>query len=229
MRLRAAIVLAITTTRLSLPATTESLEIVLERMDRAAASFKDLSADVRSVQHTAVINEDNTDTGRMLLKRSKHDMRMLIELTQPDVKSIAIQGHKVEIYFPKRNAVEEYDIGERRELVNQFLLIGFGTSGKELSSAYNMKVLGADMAAGQANTHLELVPKSSEVQKNLKKLELWIPESEGYPIQQKFYLAAGDYRLVTYTNVKVNPPLTDADLKLKVPKDAKRVSPQKQS
>ena len=70
------------------------------------------------------------------------------------------------------------------------------------------------------------MPKSPEVLKNLKKLELWIPE-EGYPIQQKFYLAAGDYKLVTYTNVEVNPPLTDADLKLKVPKDAKRVFPQK--
>jgi outer membrane lipoprotein-sorting protein len=56
---------------------------------------------------------------------------------------------------------------------------------------------------------------------------LWIPESEGYPIQQKFYLAGGDYKLVTYTNVKVNPPLTDGDLRLKVPKNAKRVSPQK--
>ena len=34
MRLRAAIVLAFTTARLSLPAATESLENVLERMDR---------------------------------------------------------------------------------------------------------------------------------------------------------------------------------------------------
>lgn len=220
-------VLALTTARLGFPATTESLENVLERMDRAASSFKALSADVKSAQHTAVINEDSVDIGRMLLKRSKRDMRMLVELTQPDLKAIAIQGHKVEIYYPKRKAVEEYDIGERRELLDQFLLIGFGTSGKELSSAYSISVLGADTVAGQAAAHLELAPKSPEVLKNLKKLELWIPESEGYPIQQKFYLAAGDYKLVTYTNVKVNPPLTDGDLKLKAPKDVKREFPQK--
>jgi len=227
MRLRAAIVLAFTTARLSLPAATESLENVLERMDRAAASFSALSTDVKSVQHTAVIDDDDVEIGRMLLKRSKHDMRMLVELTQPAPKSIAVQGHKVEIYYPKRNVVEEYDIGQRRELLDQFLLIGFGTSGKELSAAYNIRVLGADTIAGQATTHLELVPKSPEVLKNLKKLELWIHASEGYPIQQKFYLAAGDYKQVTYTNIKVNPPLTDGDLKLKVPKDAKRVFPQK--
>ena len=227
MRLRATVVLALTT-GLSLPGATESLETVLERLDRASSSFKALSADVKSAQHTAVINEDNTDIGRMLLKRAKHDMRMLVELTQPDAKSIAVQGRKVEIYYPKRNAVEEYDIGQRGDLLQQFLLVGFGTSGKELSSAYNISVLGADTVAGQATTHLELAPKSPEVLKNLKKLELWIPESEGYPIQQKFYLAGGDYKLVTYSNVKVNPPLTDGDLKLKAPKDAKRVFPQKQ-
>src|SRR5205823_1960281 len=184
-------------------------------------------AEVKSAQHTAVINEDNTDIGRMLLKRSKHDMRMLVELTQPDHKSIAIQGHKVEIYYPKRNVVEDYDIGQRRELLDQFLLIGFGTSGKGLSAAYNIRVLGADTIGGQATTHLELVPKCPEVLKNLKKLELWIHATEGYPIQQKFYLAAGDYKQVTYTIINVNPPLTDGDLKLKVPKDAKRVFPQK--
>ena len=226
MRFGAAIVLAFTT-GLSLPAATDSLENVLERMDRAASSFKALSADVKSVQHTAVINEDNIDIGRMLLKRSKRDMRMLVELTAAGPQVHRHPGHKVEIYYPKRNAVEEYDIGQRRELLDQFLLIGFGTSGKELSAAYNMNVLGGDTVAGQATTHLELVPKSPEVLKNLKKLELWIPESEGYPVQQKFYLAGGDYKLVTYTNVKVNPPLTDADLKLKAPKNVKRVSPQK--
>src|SRR5260370_12065751 len=164
-------------TGLSLPAAKESLETVLERMDRAASSFKALSADIKSVQHTAVINDDNTDIGRIMLKRSKHDMRMLVELKQPGPKSIAVQGHKVEIFYPKRNAVEEYDIGQRRELLDQFMLVGFGTSGKELSAAYNMNVLAGDTVAGQATTHLELVPKSPEALKNLKKLELWMPES----------------------------------------------------
>src|SRR2546426_5240378 len=106
MRLRAAIVLAFTTARLSLPAATESLENVLERMDRAAASFRALSTDVKSVQHTAVIDDDDVEIGRMLLKRSKHDMRMLVELTQPAPKSIAVQGHKVEIYRSEEHTSE---------------------------------------------------------------------------------------------------------------------------
>ena len=203
------------------------LETVLARMDRAAASFKDMSADVRWVQHTAAINQDAVDIGTILLKRSKRDIRMRVEFTAPDRKSLALQGHKLEIYYPNTNTVEEYDTGKYKQMLDQFLLIGFGTTGKELAPAYTMKVLGSETVAGQPTTHLELIPKSPEMLKNLKKLEMWISDTNGYPVQQKFYLLGGDYRLVTYTNVKINTGLRDADLKLKLPKDVKRVSPQK--
>ncbi len=227
MHMRAVVVLAFTSTLFAAPTGADSLENVLARMDRGAAVFKAFSADVRSVAHTAVINDDAIDTGRILLKRTKHGMDMLLEFTAPDRKSVALQEHKAEIYYPKMQTVEEYDITRYRALLDQFLLIGFGTSGKELALSYIMKVVGTETVAGCETTRLELVPKSAEVLKNLKKLELWIPESEVYPVQQEFYMPGGDYKLVTYTNVKMNPPLSDSDLRLKVPKDVKRVFPQK--
>ncbi len=227
MRLRAAIVPVFLSPVLALTAATDSLDNVLARMDRGSASFRALSADVSWTQHTAVINDDTVDTGTMLLKRTKHDIRMLVNLTAPNARTVALHEQKLEIYYPKMHEVDGWDVGQHRDLLQQFLLVGFGTSGKELAAAYSMKVLGSDTIAGQAALRLELVPKSAEVLKNLKKLELWIPESDVYPIQQKFFLAAGDYKLVTYTNVKVNPPLKDSNLELKVPKNTKRVFPQR--
>ena len=227
MRIRAAGVLVLLWAVAALPAATDSLDDVLGRMDRAPGSFKAFSADLRSVTHTAVINEDDTDSGAILLRRTKHGMDMLVEFTAPNRKSIALRDHKLEIYYPKQQSIDEYDISPYRALVEQFMLIGFGTSGRELAEAYNIKVLGTETVAGQSTTRLELVPKSAEVLKNMKKLELWISDAHTYPVQQKFYLAGGDYKLVTYTNVKMNPPLSDSDLKLKVPKDTKRVFPQK--
>lgn len=227
MRIRAAIVLAFLSASAAFPAATGSLDEVLARMDRAAGSFQAFSADLQSVAHTAVINEDDTDSGTILLKRTKHGMDMLMDFTAPNKKSIALRDHKVEIYYPNQQTIQEYDISRYRALVEQFMLIGFGTSGRELAAANNVKVLGTDTVAGQQTTGLELVPKSAEVLKNLKKMELWISDARTYPVRQKFYLTAGDYKLVTYTNVKVNPPLSDSDLKLKVPKDTKREFPQK--
>ena len=227
MRICVAIVLAFVWASIAFPATTGSLEEVLARMDRAAASFQAFSADLQSVAHTAVINEDDTESGTILLKRTKHGMDMLMDFAAPNKKSIALRDHKVEIYYPNQQVIHEYDISRYRALVEQFMLIGFGSSGRELALANNVKVLGTDTVAGQQATGLELVPKSGEVLKNLKKMELWISDARTYPVRQKFYLTAGDYKLVTYTNVKVNPPLSDSDLKLKVPKDTKREFPQK--
>jgi outer membrane lipoprotein-sorting protein len=205
----------------------DSLSDVLARMDRSAPSFKTFSADMKSTTYTAVIKESDEESGKILLKRGKHDMAMLVEFIEPNPKSVAVNDHKAEIYYPKQKTIEEYDIGQYQALLDQFMLVGFGTSGKELASAYDVKVLGSETISGKATTHLELVPKLAEVLKNLKKLELWLPESDPYPVQQKIYLAAGDYKQFTYTNVKMNPPLSDSDLRLKVAKDAKRVFPQR--
>ena len=33
-----------------------------------------------------------------------------------------------QIYYPKSNTVEEYDLGKERAMIDQFLLLGFGSS-----------------------------------------------------------------------------------------------------
>jgi outer membrane lipoprotein-sorting protein len=203
-------------------------EAALNRMDRSAAAFRSMSADIRRGSHTAVINEDTVDSGTMLLKRAKpRDMRMLVTLTHPDPKSVALQGKKLEIYYPKIKTVQEFDVGKNRNLLDQFFLVGFGTPRRELESAYTIKATGSETVAGQKTTRLELVPKSKEVLDHLKKFEMWISDEDGHPVQQKFYMAAGDYMLVTYTNYKANPDLPDSALKLQLPKGVKREYPQK--
>ncbi len=205
-----------------------TLSQILQTMDESAAAFRSMSAKVRRVAHTAVINEDSVDAGTMYLKRPRpHDLRMLVDLTEPDPKSVAYQGRKVEIFFPKIQTVQEYDLGKSKDLVEQYLLLGFGSSGKELSAAYDIRALGEETVAGQKATRLELIPKSKQVLEHLNKVELWISDSGGYPVQQKLYMPGGDYTLITYTDIKVNPDLPDGALRLKLPKNVKREFPQK--
>ncbi len=210
------------------PVRAASLDQVLRHMDETAATFSSMSSKIRRVAHTAVINEDNVDSGSMYLKRSKgHEVRMLVELTEPDQKSVAFQGRKVELYFPKIQTVQEYDVGKNKEMVEQFLLLGFGSSGKELAASYTIRDLGEETVAGQKSTRLELTPKSKQVLEHLKKVELWISDSGGYPVQQKFFLQGDDYTQVTYSDVKLNPNLPDSAIKLQLPKGVKREYPQK--
>jgi outer membrane lipoprotein-sorting protein len=201
---------------------------VLGRIDKAGAAFRGMSAKVRRVSHTAVINEDNVDSGTMLVKRPKaHDLRMLIDVTEPDPRTVAFEGRKVEVYYPKIQTVQQFDVsGKNRVLADQFFLIGFGTSRADLEAAYTMRPLGEDAIGGEKADRLELIPKSKEVLQHLIKFELWI-SAAGYPIQQKFYFPGGDYQLATYSDVKINPEISESALKLHLPKNVKREYPQK--
>jgi outer membrane lipoprotein-sorting protein len=116
--------------------------------------------------------------------------------------------------------------GKDRELLEQFFLLGFGTSRADLQASYNLRLVGPDTVGGQKTERLELIPKSKEVLQHLLKFEMWVAEN-GYPIQQKFYLGGGDYQVATYSDMKINPDLPDSALKLKTPKNVKREYPQR--
>ncbi|HVN03090.1 MAG TPA: hypothetical protein VMT86_01665 [Bryobacteraceae bacterium] len=208
-------------------AAANQMDTVLDRVDKAGAAFKALSAHVRRIAHTAAINEDNEDNGTILLKRvHSRDVRMLIEVSDPDARTVAFQGHKLEVYYPKIQTVQEFDVGKSRDLLEQFFLLGFGTSRADLLNSYNLRLLGQETVADAKTERIEMIPKSKEVLQYLTKVELWVAGS-GYPVQQKFFLKGGDYQLATYSDVKINPELQDAALKLHLPKNVKREFPQK--
>ncbi len=206
----------------------ESLDSVLSRMDAAASGFRGVAAKLKKVTFTAIIDDTGVETGSVrLLRPSPGAVRMLIEFTEPDIKSVAFRDRKAEVFYPKMLTVQEYDLGKHRALVDQFLLLGFGTSGKALRKEYNLRVLGEETVSGTKTTRLELTPKSAQTRQHLKQVELWIADPGGYPVQQKFVQPSGDHTTIVYTDLKVNPALTENDVRLNLPKGVKREFPQK--
>ena len=155
------------------------------------------------------------EEGQIALKKvGPRDIQVLINFEKPDPRMVSFRGRKAEIVYPKLKTVQEIDLGKRTDLIDQFLLVGFGTSGQELQSNYTVKYVGETSIAGQKAHHLQLTPK----RENIQAMELWIADIGGYPVQQKFVQASGDYHLFTYRDVKINPQLGDEAFKLKVPK-----------
>ena len=163
----------------------------------------------------------------MIKKVKPGDVRVRMEIEKPDARSIALSRKKYEIFLPKINTVQEYDLTQYGRLVDQFLLLGFGTPVRDITKSYDMVVAGTETIDGKQTTRVELRPKLASVKEHLKLVEIWIPMNDGNPIQQKFLQPSGDYTLSTYMDVKVNPLLKDADVQLTLPKNVKREKPQK--
>ena len=210
------------------PAEDSSLAATLARMDDAAAKFKGLQADMQKIAHTAVINEDSVDAGTIAVKRpNPHDIRVLMNFLPPNPRQVMIAGVKGAIYYPGINTVQEYDLGKSRSLVEQFMLLGFGSNSKDLESAYSIRLGGPETVAGQKATRIELIPKSQDVLEHLKRVDLWISDTMGIAVQQKLFEPGGDYLLATYTNIELRLNLPDSAVKLNLPKNVKWEYPQK--
>ncbi|MBZ5724978.1 MAG: outer membrane lipoprotein carrier protein LolA [Acidobacteriia bacterium] len=217
---------ALLTSEFGASAADTTLAAVLARIDETAAKFKGLSADVKKVSYTAVINEETTDTGTVLVRRPKaNDLRVRMDILQPDPKTVVIEGHKADIYYPRSGEVQVVDLGKQSSLVDQFLVLGFGSNSRELASAYSIRMVGPEAAAGEKTTRLELIPKDQDVLAHLKKVELWISDGKGIAVQQKFYEPGGDFILATYTNIQMNPSISDSAFNL--PKGAHKASKKK--
>lgn len=204
-----------------------STEVVLGKLDQAAPKFTGMTADLNRVSYTKVLDDKATEKGAVRLRKAGRELHVFIEFATPDPKIVAVRGRKAEMYLPKLKTVQEYDLGKQSDLVDQFLLVGFGTTGRELQANYSIKYAGEETVAGQKAWKLELLPQSAKLKEKLRRLEIWIAENGAYPVQQMFLQPSGDYYLFTYSNVKLNPALTDEDLKLKLPKGVKREFPQK--
>ena len=123
-----------------------------------------------------------------------------------------------------------YDLDKHGEQIDKFVMIGFGTSGSELAKDYDMTVLGAESLKGRPGKfiHVRLIPKAAEAHEYVTSLELWIPEQgDPYPVREKILAPSGDYRLVTYSDLKINPPLPADALQLKLPPGVKTEYPGK--
>ena len=205
------------------------LETLLAHMDRAAAEFRGMQADLRWLKYTAIVEDESVEEGVIKVLRGKDgEFRLLVEFQVPYSYFFAVRGTKAEIYRPRIATVEEYDLSSSKAAIEQALLLGFGTGGRFLSEHYNVTWQGRETAAGEATVKLELVPKAEKMAQRIPRLEMWISTTSWQSVQQKLYLStAGDYRLNTYTEIALNPRLRGSDLRLKIPRGVKRVYPQR--
>ncbi|MDQ2839983.1 MAG: hypothetical protein M3Y72_02880 [Acidobacteriota bacterium] len=202
----------------------QSVEAVLSRMDAAAPRFHAMSADIKMLTHTAVIDDTENESGTFKMQRLKgEDVRAILDFSrEKDARVIAFLGKIVRIYYPNAKTYQDYDLGKSSDVLNQFLLLGFGSSGRDLAASYHITGEGQEKVAGRETTKLLLVPKSADVGKRLSKVEVWIPNDAAYPVQQKFVEPSENYRIVTYSNIDLTPSFKGNKLDLKVPAGAKK-------
>jgi outer membrane lipoprotein-sorting protein len=201
----------------------DPLPAILAKMDKNATAFTGVKADIKRINHYGQLDINKEYTGTMVLKRTPgtHDIRTLVHFTTPEEQQIFVGNGVADIYYATANTIQERKIGKYQTLFEQFYLLAFGGSGKDLVTNYEVTYAGSD----DLGAHLQLIPKSPDVKKNYSKIELWLTEAKATPTQLRLTQPSGDTVTFVYTNVVLNPKISDSDLKLQTKKGVKTEYP----
>lgn len=205
----------------------DTLEGALNRLDQAGSQFKGMTAKFTYMKFTAVVNDKSTSEGSIKIKKNKRpqppdDILGILDFSEPDKKTVALDPKTVQIYLPKLNKVQVIDLGKHKGLVEQFFLFGFGTSKSDLLANYDVSLGGTETIGNEPTTHLVLVSKNPEVKRQLSKFQLWISDKTGEPVKQEFDEPSGDYNVFTYRDMKMQNLPDSALVPTNIPKNAKR-------
>lgn len=198
------------------------LDQIFSHMNESAKRLRTLSADLEYTKVTVLVDDFSTESGQMYFRNAKSP-DILIDFKNPAPKVILFRKDKAEIYQPKINQVQEFDLSKHSGLIQQFLLLGFGMNSKDLQKVYQVKYLKEVQLGGDTTALLELTPREEKFAAQLSKIQLWISEESWLPVQQKFFEAGGDYSVARYSSVKVNRNLPSSTFQLHTATGAKRV------
>jgi outer membrane lipoprotein-sorting protein len=200
----------------------QDLQSVLSRMDAASARFHTTSADVEfSSAQTKPIPDTDVQKGTVYYKRDGSSFEGGVHIDtddgQPSPKIlVCCANNLIRLYEKLTNHLT--NLGALSQYQDWFLL-GFGASGKELAAKWDIAYDGQETVDGVKTEKLELTPKDPKVREKVHKVILWMDADRAISLKQYFDEGDGQSRTCHYTNIKVNQPLPKDAFTLPTNKD----------
>lgn len=128
--------------------------------------------------------------------------RVSLRYTDPDARTVLIDGDTMTVKWPSRSLEQAKDIGATQKRIQKYFV---DSSPSELRSHFTVTARDADDRPG--NYAVLMVPKRKQIQEGLTKLELWIDKGTLLMSAMRMTFPNGDTKLMTFTDVKANVPL----------------------
>lgn len=197
-------------------ASDSGLEKIMAKMDETAAKFRTAQANFTWTTFNSVVNEESErQTGKIYFQRDGSETKMSATIDPPDSQQVIFSQGKIEVYRSKTATVDVYDASEHREEFETFLVLGFGSSGDNMSKSFDVTDGGEEKIDGTDTTKLQLVPKADKIKQHFPQIILWINPLTGISVQQKLMEAGGDYRLAKYSDIKLGQKIPAKVFQLK--------------
>jgi outer membrane lipoprotein-sorting protein len=204
--------LALSSARQALVA--EDLSRVLRELTAAALKFRTATADFEwRTDQTEPVPDTETQAGTIYFSRTNSAFQMAARIrivNQKDVQKVLTYSNSsgtATLYEKRIDSFRVFKAGDRQSQLESVLLLGFGASGQEIESKWNVSYVRTEILTGIRCDVLELVPKDLEMRRSLAKVTIWVDASRAVTLKQVFDQGQGNQRTCVYSDLKVNTHL----------------------
>ena len=204
--------LALSSTRTALAA--DDLTRVLRELDAAALKFRTATGDFEwRTEQTEPFPNTDTQTGTIYFSRTNSAFQMAARIRVVDQKNVpkvltySNSSGTATLYEKLIDSFRVFKAGERQAQLDSVLLLGFGSSGQEIGSKWNVSYARTEILTGVRCDVLELVPRDPEMRKSLARVTIWVDGSRAVTLKQIFDQGQGNRRICIYSNLRVNTHL----------------------
>jgi outer membrane lipoprotein-sorting protein len=193
-------------------------------IDAKAGEIKDLVADVEQQKFTAMLKKPLVSSGRVFVRGSA----MLWDTTKPEPSVLQITDKEVRIYYPAQKTIEVYRIQEKlgqlaASPVPRLSVLREHFTFEPIKPSETGEPDRAD--ADQNHFAVRLVPIDPELRQHVEAVRVLLDARRGLIIRLEMRDSDGDRTLVSFSNVKTNTGLGDADLQIHAPAGVKVTRP----
>ena len=162
-------------------------------------AMRTLTASFVETTTSTLLTRPLVSSGTVAVERPS---KIALRYTQPDDRTVLIEGDVMTVAWPSRNIRQTKDIGTAQKRIQKYFI---DSSPGELRSHFSVA---AREAPDRPGTYLvEMVPKRKQIQEGLTKLELWVDRTTLLMSAMRMTFPNGDTKLMTFTDVKPNAPI----------------------
>jgi outer membrane lipoprotein-sorting protein len=130
--------------------------------------------------------------------------RVLMTYTDPERRTIAIDGKSLVVAWPDRKEREKIDIAQMQKRIDQYFTqasVGQLRSMFEIAAEPDSMIRGTD--------RIDMRPKRKQIKEGLQRLEIWVDRESLLLVQLQMTFPGGDRKTIRLDDVTVNVPVTD--------------------
>jgi len=191
----------------------QDLQEIVRTIDERQEKIQTLAAGFSQKRETSLAKDPLFSAGIVKFKRP---YRVHFIYSQPEPMEMALDGKTVWVYYQGRSQAERYSFSRNKKM-SQYLEPVMGIFQKtfgQLAEEYTI----TSLEGGEEGTYrFRLHPREVAVRKFLTNVDLWIDKTSGAILRFEMVETSKDRLSLEFRDLKINPPLTDEELTIKIP------------